>query len=157
MKKFDDVSTQVSVAGFPFGHSSTVEPPVQVHSPPPHVPTPQRWPQVPQLAGSVWLWTQTPPHTLSEGAGQVQTPFRQEDPATHLAPQAPQFSGSERRFAHPFGQPVSPVAHVVDELVQLATTPAATSPATHAHDAHDLAFRTAIGCLPGLTRTFRTV
>ncbi|HET8732551.1 MAG TPA: hypothetical protein VFM45_02140, partial [Anaeromyxobacteraceae bacterium] len=61
---------------------------------------------------------------------------------------APQFSGSVWRFLHPPPQDVSPAAHVAGELVQAATTPAATSATTQPHRHHDLASRTTIGSLP---------
>jgi hypothetical protein len=150
-----EVSTQVSVAGFPPGQSMMGGlVPVQVHRPLPQVPTPQTWPQVPQLFGSIPLSTHCPEQTLSAGGAQVQTPAWQEDPALQAMPHPPQLRGSVPRSVQPRAQEVVPAAQDVVELVQLAAIPAESSASTHTQPATCRAYLAIIELLPGVFPTF---
>ncbi len=139
------MSTQVGVWGS-FGQNCTVGgEELQVHAPPPHQPWPQELPQPPQLAASVRESTHTPKQEMSEGDGQVQIPATQAEPALQVIPQAPQWSGSVRVSVQPWAQEDWPVGQdMVELLVQLAATPAATSATSQPRRAADLRSEPAI-------------
>jgi hypothetical protein len=67
----------------------------------------QRFPQEPQLFGSVDSLTHTPPHEFCPG-GQAQVPFTQVDPGPQATPHAPQLKSSLCRFTQALLQLVRP-------------------------------------------------
>jgi hypothetical protein len=75
------VSTQVPVVGAAAGQKATVAGVVlHTHAAAWQVPSPQSWPQVPQLAVLVWKSTHSTPQAFGFAAGQLQIP------AAHVAP-----------------------------------------------------------------------
>ncbi len=73
-------------------------------------PLPQACPQVPQLAPSLWRFTQVAlepvPHVFGIDDGQAQAPDEHCCPVVHLVPQAPQFVASLVRSTHEESSPL---------------------------------------------------
>jgi hypothetical protein len=84
---FDEVSTQVPAAG---GGQSATGAGLQTQTPAPQVPRPQSWPQVPQFALSVCVFTQEMPHRSGSDAGHEHDPPEQLAPAGQVTLHAPQ-------------------------------------------------------------------
>ncbi len=110
------------------------------------VPMPQAWPQVPQLAGSVWRSTHWTPQGLVP-AGHAQTPFVQGAPAKQATLQPPQWSGSEAGSMHCPSQASCPAGQEIPEDVHAAPATRSSAGTTHRNHAN----RTGIGRLPGMS------
>ena len=76
------------------------------------VPSPQEFPQEPQFAALVNVFSQAAPHCVRPPAHVAEhAPWEQTSPAPHVAPQTPQFPGSLRGLTQYPLQASRPVGH----------------------------------------------
>jgi hypothetical protein len=141
-----DVSRQVPVAGS-LGQSATGGA-LHTQEAAWQVPSPQSWPQVPQFAVAVCLFTHWMPQVSGWAAGHAQSPALQLAPAMQLVLQVPQWSASVWRSTQTPLQAVCPAGQLVVDDEQPAPTAATSRTATHVQRATCSTKERVIGHLP---------
>jgi hypothetical protein len=141
------VSTQVPVAGT-LGQSATGAG-LHAHAAAWQVPSPQSWPQAPQLAASVCLFTHLRPQASGSVTGHPQTPPEQLAPAMQDVLHSPQWRASVWRSTQTLPQAVCPVGQVVPDDAHPAPAMATSTTAIHVLLAAHILSEDAIDRLPG--------
>jgi hypothetical protein len=141
-----DVSTQVPVAGS-LGQSSTGGA-LHTQEAAWQVPSPQSWPQAPQLAVLVCLFTHWMPQVSGCAAGHPQTPALQLAPEMQEMLQVPQWSALVWRSTQAPLQAVCPAGQLVVDDEHPAPAAATSRTATHVKRATCSKKERVIGHLP---------
>lgn len=141
------VSTQVPVAGT-LGQSATGAG-LHAQAAAWQVPSPQSWPQVPQLAVSVCLFTHRRPQVSGSATVHPQIPSVQLAPTKQDVLHAPQWRTSVWRSTQTLPQAVCPAGQVVPDDEHPAPAMATSPIATHAHKATHLVNEDAFDRVPG--------
>ena len=144
------VSTQVPVAGT-LGQSETGAG-LHTQAAAWQVPSPQSWPQAPQLVVSVCLFTHLRPQVSGSATVHPQIPPVQLAPAMQDVLHAPQWRAVLWRSTQTPPQEVCPAGQVVPDDEHPAPAMATSATATHVHRATHLVNEDAIDRLPGFTR-----